>query len=489
MTLEVSLRGVKCNLACTYCYQDPLRVAGAVAPKLDMKAVLKTIEEEMSSNSSFKKEGFTIFGGDPLLAPLSELEVLWKYGLSTAGKNGIQTNGALITDEHMAAFKRYRVHVGFSIDGPGELNRARWAGSVQRTDEATERSITALERCLKEKVSCSLIITIHRLNATVEHLPVLLLWLETLDSLGLTDARIHVLEIDGPEGKNLALSQEENVAAMKQLQRLEMSLKRLKFDVFKDMLALLRGRDREVTCIWNACDPWTTPAVRGVEADGSRSNCQRANKDGVNWQKGAKTTYRRQISLYHTPQADGGCKDCRFFMMCKGQCPGTAIDGDWRNRSRDCATWMGIFEHLEQALMGVGERPVSLHPERKKAEQAMIGAFAENVFMNVETAVAVAEGRFKYASPTNNAPHGDSPHGDWHGDHTDVHTDTQHTNGHDDVPPPETYLGKVHSDAPHADGHPDVGPSVGDSQADIGPLSHWNEDLDRDSDTGFLNDH
>jgi len=34
------------------------------------------------------------------------------------------------------------------------------------------------------------------------------------------------------------------------------------------------------------------------------------------------------VALAATPHAHGGCRDCRFFLMCKGQCPGTAIDGD-----------------------------------------------------------------------------------------------------------------------------------------------------------------
>ena len=73
----------------------------------------------------------------------------------------IQTNGVLLNDAHVALFKKYHVGVGFSIDGPGELNLARWAGSLEKTNVATEKSLAALHRCLEEKVYPSLIVTLH----------------------------------------------------------------------------------------------------------------------------------------------------------------------------------------------------------------------------------------------------------------------------------------------------------------------------------------
>ena len=56
------------------------------------------------------------------------------------GSNGIQTNGVLINDEHIRMFRDYKVHVGVSVDGPGELNDSRWAGTLERTREATAKT-------------------------------------------------------------------------------------------------------------------------------------------------------------------------------------------------------------------------------------------------------------------------------------------------------------------------------------------------------------
>jgi len=80
--------------------------------------------------AAIKAEGgpFALFGGEPLLVPEHDLESLWSWGLEQFGYNTVQTNGTLINDEHIRMFKAYKVSVGISIDGPGELNDLRWHG-------------------------------------------------------------------------------------------------------------------------------------------------------------------------------------------------------------------------------------------------------------------------------------------------------------------------------------------------------------------------
>ncbi len=84
---------------------------------------------------------------------------------------------------------------------------------------------------------------------------------------------------------------------------------------------MLVGEDHGTSCIWNACDPYTTQAVRGVAGQGQRNNCGRTNKDGIDFGKADTPGYERYLALYQTPQEAGGCSGCSFFLMCKGQCP------------------------------------------------------------------------------------------------------------------------------------------------------------------------
>ena len=58
----------------------------------------------------------------------------------------------------------------------------------------------------------SLIVTLHRKNASRAALPRLLDWLSDLDALGLSQGTVHILERDGPV-KHLTLSPQENIDA------------------------------------------------------------------------------------------------------------------------------------------------------------------------------------------------------------------------------------------------------------------------------------
>jgi uncharacterized protein len=183
--------------------------------------------------------------------------------------------------------------------------------------------------------------------------------------------------------KKYALSNEENVEAFLSFLKLESELKTLRFDLFKDMRNLLVGRDNNSTCVWNACDPFTTRAVRGIEGNGQRSNCGRTNKDGIDFVKSDTEGFERYLALYQTPQEYGGCKDCRFFLMCKGHCPGTAIDGDWRNRTEHCEVWKTLFRVLEERIVLEGTTPLSLDPKRPQIEQEFLKAWwcGRNTYM------------------------------------------------------------------------------------------------------------
>jgi uncharacterized protein len=430
MSVELRPLGVKCNIQCQYCYQNPQRDAGNMPHSYDL--------EKMKAATEKVGGPFTLFGGEPLLVPEKDLEALWSWGLQKYGHNGIQTNGTLINDNHVVMFKKYQVYVGISVDGPGELNDVRWAGNIERTREATAKTEAAIERLCKEGIPPSLIVTLHRNNATSDKLPLLHDWLKHMESIGITSARLHILEVESEEiRRKYALSTQENLEAMLSFARLEKELTTLKLDLFEDMRNLLLGQDSSTTCVWNACDPYTTRAVQGVEGNGQRSNCGRTNKDGIDFTKSSTEGFERYLALYHTPQEYGGCNGCRFFLMCKGQCPGTAIDGDWRNRTEHCDVWKGLYRHLEEQMLDQGLLPLSATPDRKQLEAILLDAWAAGHNTSIAHALQKLN-RSEQETATNRRDsdpivnHGDSSHGDaLHGD-----------SSHGDAP---------HGDSPHGD--------------------------------------
>jgi len=333
-----------------------------------MERILAALERENAP--------FTVFGGEPLLLPREALEQLFEYGHRRFGRNAIQTNAVLLGEQHLAMLRRYNVSVGVSIDGPGPLNDARWAGSLEKTRTATEQSERAIELLCEEGIPPSLITTLSKSNGTRERLPILVDWFDSMARIGIKSVRLHILETESAEvSAALRLSDAEYIEAFKQLQPLS---QRLGLDMFRDIDSLLRGSDKDVTCTFAGCDPLDTRAVRGIEGNGTISSCGRTNKDGVDFVKATPSTLsERMLALYYTPQTHGGCNGCRFFLACKGQCPGTAIDGDWRNRSSDCAVWYSLFESAETRLLGAGEVPYSLRPDLAALEAAALSLWSK----------------------------------------------------------------------------------------------------------------
>lgn len=381
MTVELRPLGVHCNIACQYCYQNPQRSAGNLRASYDVALMKQAIEKEDSK--------FTLFGGEPLLMPEAELEDLWSWGLEKFGSNGVQTNGTLINERHVELFKKYRVAVGLSCDGPGELNDIRWAGSLQATREATAKTLNAIEMLCRAGIPPDVIVTLHRRNANPDRLPALRSWLLSLQELGVTSVRMHILEVDDPAiREKCVLTIEENIEAFLFFARSVKDLPTLTIDVFADIRNLLLGKDGDATCIWRGCDPHTTAAVSGIEGHGQRSNCGRTNKDGIDFVKAEFPGYERYLALYHADQEAGGCHGCRFFLMCKGQCPGTAIDNDWRNRTEHCEVWMALFRYFEEELLREGKVPISGHAMRPRLENWFLQAWKDGQNPLMETWIA-----------------------------------------------------------------------------------------------------
>jgi uncharacterized protein len=368
MGIELRPLGVACNLACHYCYQNPQRDAGNQRMTYNL--------DKMKAETLRIGGPFTLFGGEPLLMPFDDLENLLSWGLDKLGGSSLQTNGILITSRHIDLFRRCKVSVGISIDGPGELNDARWHRELDKTRQSTAAVENIIERLCREYEPPGLIVTLHKGNAVADKLPIMTDWVRRLHSLGVRTIRLHLLEVDHASVRQgLALSARENIQALLAFAEVQSQLPGMHFDLFDEMEALLEGKDGKVGCTWRACDPYTTEAVQGIEGNGQSSNCGRTNKEGIGFIKSAVAGYERYLALYKTPQAANGCQGCRFFLMCKGQCPGTAIDGDWRNRTEHCEEWKQLFRMLERRMIAAGKVPLTIQPLRFDLEARQMQAW------------------------------------------------------------------------------------------------------------------
>lgn len=382
MTVEIKPVGVACNLACTYCYQEPMRLAKQPSIKRDIELMMEQVKAT--------EQDFSLFGGEALLTPKKDLIRIFEHGLEinkiqegSGVQNSLQTNGTLIDDEHIAIFHKYRVHVGVSIDGPHELNELRVvrgkAGDDQATLDSTSLIMENMRKLRAHGISTSVIITLHRSNGTPERLPRLINFIKWLHGIGIRNGNIHTLEVDStmPDQEIHVLSQEENIWAMLQLAEFFKENEGYHYMPFTDMKKGLEGDNSSTTCVWNHCDSMNTQAVYGIEGDGGLSNCGRTNKEGVNWHKSASSGYERYYSLYNTPHELHGCQGCRFFMVCGGSCPGEAIDCDMRNKTMYCETNKAMFSYYEKEIEEEGNVPLSKDPQRLNMENVLIQGLME----------------------------------------------------------------------------------------------------------------
>ena len=287
--MEVNPVDNQCNLKCTYCYENPMRDAGNMSESYNFEAIRAAV-------AGF--DDIRLFGGEPLLAPIEHIEEL--LSLKKTSTN-IQTNGTLLTSEHIELFLRYGATVGISIDGPGEMNDVRSAGTLERTREATKTIEANIVRLCDAGIRTSIIVTLHRLN-TASALPRLKEWIAGLFDQGVVSMRLHILEVDSPLVRSkYVLSDTEYLEAYLDLMSFEEQSGKVMFDVATDLRQMLTGQDGRVTCVWAGCDPYNTSAVYGVGADGDLHNCGRTNKAGVNWQKAEDHGWERYMALYNTP--------------------------------------------------------------------------------------------------------------------------------------------------------------------------------------------
>jgi uncharacterized protein len=130
--------GARCNLHCSYCYYlERQGVSRSVQGGCMSDEMLERYIRQHIEASTEPDIFFSWHGGEPTLAGLNFFRkaVTIQEAFLAEGstvRNGIQTNGTLLTDEWGRFFSRENFYVGLSIDGPDgyhNLNRTRADGS------------------------------------------------------------------------------------------------------------------------------------------------------------------------------------------------------------------------------------------------------------------------------------------------------------------------------------------------------------------------
>ncbi len=129
--------GARCNLNCSYCYYLDKKDIAALPGGLMSDEILENYIRRHIEATTEPEIFFSWHGGEPTLAGLSFFRkvVTLQETYLPAGRairNGIQTNGTLITDEWGRFLSSENFYAGISLDGPERyhnINRTRGGGS------------------------------------------------------------------------------------------------------------------------------------------------------------------------------------------------------------------------------------------------------------------------------------------------------------------------------------------------------------------------
>lgn len=364
-----------CNLGCTYCYEEPDRQYSQA--EIDTEYDIEEIFERLEQFSEKYPEVPSMHGGEPLLLRDDDLERIFEwiyeeYDLEETGRyTHIQTNATLVTDEHIEMFEKYRVSVGVSCDGPGDLNGKRKARSEvdgesqDVTKSMTDRTLEAIDRLAESEAQVGLIVVLTDQNAgTDERFERLLDW---MDEMTKNDVRGHFNPAIPYEDV-----QEDDSLSPERLKEIYLRtwewMKEEPYRVWGPMHeyqdALLGNKHSN--CRNTKCDVFNTRSAKKIKGDGSTTGCGKtwaSAGDGNAFLQGDSTgneydaTQERYEMLKQVPgphtegeEDHGGCKGCRYWDLCQGGCPAASIDYDYRNRTRRCPAKYALFERIEKDM-------------------------------------------------------------------------------------------------------------------------------------------
>jgi uncharacterized protein len=147
-----------CNLACSYCYIDERAAHGVMKES----TLANLISKSLSTHESVH---YMWHGGEPLLAGLSFFKkavALQKEFPDKIIANNIQTSGTLITEEVLDFCEENGFGLGFSLDGPLELNdRTRLFHNKRSTFQSV---VEALRKAKRRGLGNAAIVVVSRSN-------------------------------------------------------------------------------------------------------------------------------------------------------------------------------------------------------------------------------------------------------------------------------------------------------------------------------------
>ena len=352
-----------CNLSCRYCY---LSKETKVYSSFDVDFIISVIQQIFDYCSSHHRQSLTLIwhGGEPLLWGKKNYEKVFSYIEDNYNdypfRNLIQTNLTLIDQEYIDLFKRYNVHVGFSLDGPKELHDLQ---RVKRDGSGSfDMVFEKIQLCRKNSFSIGCIVV-----ATSAHLGNIMKLYDFMNSNQLS-FKVNPLFYSGEAKKN----KEEIGISIMQYAQLCIELFDVMFDdpncrisnsnfveIASSMISgkiagCLLGENCQGNFLAISPNGNVFPCGRFCDSEYERFSYGNLHQDS--FESIIQIIHKSEIFQRFKYISQSKCRECEFFSICHGGClhDGFLNSGDFRHKTFLCPAYKRIFTHIKNRLIERG---------------------------------------------------------------------------------------------------------------------------------------
>ncbi len=326
----------KCPVGCEYCFGAP---SGEI--KYDLDAMIDTFKRIY-----VRGDAVTLHGGEVCTMPVNDLKYVLKKIREIVGEDTISLQTSLFgaTKRHLGLFKKFKISIGVSVDGPPELNALRGPRDPKANAIYQDALIKNIDSIRHSDGSFGGIVVLTKRNATGDNLDKLIEWAKEVKFQG----RFNPMFTPNwnPHSSTLRLTPKELKTAWIRIAEACLLDHRLKWEPMREFIDNLVGISSFSPCIVGRCD-YTTTTCSTIMGNGEVARCDRCFQDGY-YQKGVKKNHVRSQMLKMTE-----CAGCEYYEVCGGGCPGEAIDGDFRHKTFFCESYYALYEYIETRLRGL----------------------------------------------------------------------------------------------------------------------------------------
>ncbi|MCD6240384.1 radical SAM protein [Candidatus Bathyarchaeota archaeon] len=344
-----------CNLRCAYCFSRTFTHKPQKLPEIRFDKVEESLKKLLNGRRNLD---VCVHGGEPLALPKLVLERLFKMVYEINGRCSIQTNLYNLDEDHIEMFKKYKVSIGASIDGPRELNVLRgFPDEPEKQKTYLKKVYENLDKLVAEKINVSIIAVLHKVNAgTREAREKMKKWFVELADKGIRYGRTNPLfdPFESPQIVKWRLSQEELAEAFVDFFRFFLEHPHMHWSPYRDVVDVMLGLSTSL-CIFGECDIFSSNAAIAIYPDGTLGTCDRYYGFGLIRRNDPPLKVRYEV----LPLTE--CKNCKYWKICRGACPAEALHMDWRRKSYFCHAYYRLFQEAEKYLKALMPNVVLAH--------------------------------------------------------------------------------------------------------------------------------